>query len=55
MAARPSQRLVSGQLSMSDLEPVGRWISLNKAALIDYWEYRIGPPEFVRRLQRLLP
>ncbi len=55
VAVRPSPRLVTGQLATADLQVVGQWIALNQQALIDYWEYRISTPEFVRRLQKLSP
>jgi hypothetical protein len=55
MAVRPAPRLVTGQLSAIDLQLVSQWIALNEQALIDYWEYRISTPEFVRRLQKLPP
>jgi hypothetical protein len=55
VAVRPVPRLVTGRLSSADLQLVSRWIALNEAALVDYWEYRISTPEFVRRLQKLPP
>ncbi len=55
VAVRPAPRLVTGQLSTADLQLVSQWIAFNEQALIDYWEYRISTPEFVRRLQKLSP
>ena len=55
VAVRPAPRLVAGQLSVADLQAVSRWIALNEAALVDYWEYRISTVELVGRLQKLAP
>ncbi|MGH7062988.1 MAG: hypothetical protein ACREET_02800 [Stellaceae bacterium] len=55
VAIRPAPRLVTGQLSAADLQIVSRWIALNEAALIDYWEYQISTAELVGRLQKLPP
>jgi hypothetical protein len=55
VAVRPASRLVTGQLSAANLQLVSQWVALNEAALVDYWEYRISTPEFVRRLQKLPP
>jgi hypothetical protein len=52
---RPASRLVAGQLSAADLQLVSQWIALNESALVDYWEYRISTPEFIRRLQKVPP
>jgi hypothetical protein len=53
VAVRPTPRLVGGHLSPADLRPVGDWIRLNEAVLIDYWEEQIYTDELLRRLQRL--
>lgn len=55
VAIRPVPWLVTGQLSAADLQLVSRWIALNEAALIDYWEYRISTAELVGRLHKLPP
>jgi hypothetical protein len=55
VAVWPAPRLIGGHLSAADLQLVSQWIVLNEAALLDYREYRIGTPEFVRRLQKLPP
>jgi hypothetical protein len=55
VAVRPASRLVAGQLSAADLQLVSQWIALNESALVDYWEYRISTPEFIRRLQKVPP
>jgi hypothetical protein len=55
VAVRPAPRLVAGQLSADDLHRVSRWIALNEAALVDYWEYRISAVELVGRLRKLPP
>ena len=54
VAVRPP-RLVAGRLPAADLQLVSRWIGLNEAALVDYWEYRISTVELVSRLQKLAP
>lgn len=53
VAVRPAPRLVAGQLSAADMESVRKWIQLNEAALVDYWDGRIYTDELIQRLQRL--
>jgi hypothetical protein len=53
VAVRPAPRLVAGNLSPVDQRSVSDWIRLNEAALVDYWEYRISTPQFIRLLRRL--
>jgi hypothetical protein len=37
VAIRPSVRVIRGVLDPRDLDPLTRWIELNKDVLIDYW------------------
>jgi hypothetical protein len=53
VAMRPAPRVVVGQLSPDDFQAVSRWISLNEATIIDYWDGAIGTGELMRRLRRL--
>jgi hypothetical protein len=55
VAVRPAPRLVAGQLPPADLQLVSRWVALNEAALVDYWEYRISTVDLVGRLRKLAP
>jgi hypothetical protein len=42
-------------LAPGDFDAVSRWIVLNEALLVDYWEGRIGTVELVQRLRPLSP
>jgi hypothetical protein len=53
VAIRPTPRLIEGQLAPADLEPVSRWIRLNEAALIDFWNETIDSVELGARLRKL--
>jgi hypothetical protein len=53
VAIRPSPRVVHGPLAQRDFAPVAEWITLNEAALIDYWNGTLGTLEFAARLRRL--
>jgi len=50
---RPSPRLLEGKLAPSDLELVVRWITLNEAALIDFWNEAIDSAELSGRLRKI--
>lgn len=41
-AVRPEARLVHGDLPPAQMQAVARWIEINQAALIDYWEGRMS-------------
>jgi hypothetical protein len=43
-------RVVAGKVPAALLGDVQRFIELNRAVLLDYWEYRIGGTELQRRL-----
>jgi hypothetical protein len=53
VAVRPAPRVVHGPLAQSDFAPVAEWITLNKEALIGYWNGTLGTLEFAARLRRL--
>jgi hypothetical protein len=50
VAIRPSPRLVSGNLTHSDMNAVVNWLSLNTDALLDYWEGKIDTIQLGVRL-----
>ena len=52
VAIRPSPRVIAGRLSSEDEAAVFRWITLNSAALIGYWDGDIGT---IQLAQTLLP
>ena len=54
-SVRPVPRIVAGRLSPDDERAVCRWVSLNTAALIEYWEGRIDTVQLGQRLQPLSP
>jgi hypothetical protein len=37
----------------ADLALVGRWIELNRATIIDFWDGKLGLTELLARLRRL--
>jgi hypothetical protein len=54
VAVRPQPRLVvPGSLPPADLAVVSRWIELNRAVIIDYWDGRLTTTEALPRLRRL--
>ena len=53
VAIRPTPRVIHGPLAQNDFAPVAKWITLNKDALIDYWNGTISTFELVARLRRL--
>lgn len=55
VAVRPSPRIVAGRLSPDDERMVFRWIALNEAALVAYWDGQIDTIQFGQRLQPLPP
>ena len=62
VAVRPQPReIVPGSLMTADFAAVGRWIDLNQAVIVDYWDGSIdidegppasGPPAMTRRFHR---
>jgi len=53
VAIRPVPRVVHGPLAQSDFAPVAEWITLNEAALIGFWDGKLGTIEFASSLRRL--
>jgi hypothetical protein len=50
---RPSPSLISGFLSAADRRVVSDWITLNEAALVEYWDGVIDTAELLGRLERV--
>ena len=50
---RPTPGLISGYLSASDQHAVSNWITLNEAAIIEYWDGMIDTGELLERLKRV--
>jgi hypothetical protein len=53
VAIRPSPRVVHGPLAQSDFATIADWITLNRDALIEYWNGTLSTFELVDRLQRI--
>jgi hypothetical protein len=53
VAVRPHPRVAEGQLSPADFTLVNRWVALNEAVLVDYWDGKIDTSELLARLQRM--
>ena len=47
----PEPALIAGQLPAPYLAPVIQWIALNQAALLEYWDGKIGTGALMRRLR----
>jgi hypothetical protein len=47
----PEPALIAGDLPGRHLEPVVLWIGLNQAALLEYWDGKIGTGALVWRLR----
>ena len=50
---RPSPGLISGCLSAEDQRVVSDWITLNEAAIVEYWGGVIDTAELLERLRRV--
>jgi hypothetical protein len=50
---RPGPRLIGGDLPPADVALVSRWVTLNEAALIDFWNETIDSVELGGRLRKL--
>ena len=50
---RPSPRVIAGRLSSDDETAVFRWITLNSASLIAYWNGDIGTIQLAQALKPL--
>jgi hypothetical protein len=55
IAVRPQPHVAAGHLAPGDFDAVSRWIVLNEAVLVAYWEGTIGTVELVQRLRPLSP
>ena len=53
VGVRPTPHIIAGRLSSDDQRVVFEWISLNTAAIIEYWDGRIDTIELGRLLKRL--
>jgi hypothetical protein len=53
VAIRPQPHLIQGALPPGDLATVQAWITLNEAALIDFWNETIDSVELGSRLRKL--
>ena len=53
VGVRPSPHVVAGHLSPDDQRSVFEWISLNTAAIVEYWDGRIDTIELGQLLKRL--
>ena len=50
---RPTPHVIAGSLAPDDRRAVFEWVSLNTAALVDYWDGRIDTIELGQLLKRL--
>lgn len=50
---RPEPTLIEGPLPAADLKAVQGWITLNRVALIDYWDGKLDTVDLVQSLKRL--
>jgi hypothetical protein len=55
VALRPSPRIIAGQLSPEDQQAVFQWVTLNAAALVEYWEGQIDTVQLGHGLTPLPP
>jgi hypothetical protein len=51
----PAPHLIAGHLSPDDQRAVFEWISLNTAAIVEYWDGRIDTIELGQLLKQILP
>ena len=55
IGVRPAPHIIAGRLSPEDQRVVFEWISLNSAAIVEYWEGRIDTIELGQLLKRIPP
>jgi hypothetical protein len=55
VAVRPVPRVIAGTLSTADRQAIFRWIAMNAATLVEYWDFRIDTDEFLQRLRPISP
>src|SRR6516225_11321249 len=53
VGVRPAPHLIAGHLSPDDQRAAFEWISLNTAAIVEYWDGRIDMIELGQLLKRL--
>jgi len=53
IGVRPSPHVIAGHLLPDDERAVFEWISLNAAAIVEYWDGRIDTIELGQSLKRL--
>lgn len=53
VAIRPEARALTPGLTGEQFAAIARWIGLNEAALLDYWQDAIDAAELIARLHKL--
>ena len=53
VGVRPTPHVIAGHLPPDDQRAVFEWVSLNAAAVVEYWDGRIDTIELGRLLKRL--
>ena len=53
VGVRPSPHVIAGHLPLDDQRAVFEWVSLNAAAIVEYWDGRIDTIELGQLLRRL--
>jgi hypothetical protein len=53
IGVRPTPHVIAGHLPPDDQRAVFEWISLNTAAIVEYWDGRIDTIELGQQLKRL--
>ena len=53
VAIRPAPERLTEGLGNGDFEAIARWIGLNEAALIDYWDEAIDTADLIGRLLKV--
>ena len=53
VGVRPSPHVIAGHLPPDDQRAVFEWVSLNAAAIVEYWDGRIDTIELGQLLRRL--
>ena len=50
---RPTPGLISGNLSTAEQRALSDWITLNEAAIVEYWDGVIDSGDLLQRLKRV--
>lgn len=53
VGVRPEPRVIDGPLATADFKAVAKWIELNEAALVGYWDGDLSTIEFAAALKRI--